>query len=303
VINRLPPLRSIETFIVAAQSLSFTDTAAALYVTVPAISRRIQALEAELGVTLFQRTHRSLKLTAVGSEYVKLLVPAVENIRQACERIRSNPPRDVVKICIRPLFAISWLFPRLGRFAAQHPGIKIEYETSNHEVDLEDCNADVAIRFGTGDWPGLFSVGLLSVTCFPICSARFRNSAGLSSKPSDVFRHQLIGSVHEPDLWLEWLRAAGHCDTRAPQMLNFDNFQLCYEAALNDLGISIGLDIFSERYLREHKLIRPFEVVFTPKKRFYAVCRPHDRDRPTVRRLMEWLQSEAMDGQKCRSVA
>jgi LysR family transcriptional regulator, glycine cleavage system transcriptional activator len=303
VVSRLPSFKSIEAFVVAAQSLSFTDAAVVLNITVPAVSRRIQALEMELGITLFQRTARSLKLTAIGADYVKQLLPAIENIRQASEHVRSKPVRNVVRICVRPFFAASWLFPRLYRFNALHPNIQIEYETSNHEIDFGRNDADVAIFFGNGTLPGLHSALLLNVTCFPLCSARFRDQANFPDKLNEVVKYPLIESAHEPELWSGWLRAAGLAHAPAHQMIHFDNLQLCYEAALNDLGIAIGLDVFSEPYLRERKLVRPFKVQFTPQKQFYAVCRPHDRDRPAVNMLMKWLMQEASDWQKNGTVA
>src|SRR6266850_2703271 len=98
--NRMPPFKSIEAFVVAARALSFTEAASRLHLTVPAVSRRIQALETELGVPLFQRTHRTLRLTDAGETYLSNLAPALDMIRGASDRIRGKSRRHSVKISL-----------------------------------------------------------------------------------------------------------------------------------------------------------------------------------------------------------
>jgi LysR family transcriptional regulator, glycine cleavage system transcriptional activator len=301
--GRIPPFKSIEAFVVAAQSLSFTNAAALLHITVPAVSRRIQALEIELGATLFQRTHRVLTLTPVGVEYFRQLSPAIEHIRQASEHVRSRPVRNVVRIGVRPAFATSWLFPRVGAFLAQHKGVQIEYETSKQTIDLDNGDVDLAIRFGNGSWPGMHVERLLDVRAFPVCSPTLAGGKLWSAEARDVLKHPLLESAHELDLWPGWLHAAGIGPPASAQHIKFDSLQLSYEAALNGLGITMGLDVCSDPYLRQGRLLQPFDPTYKPAKRFYLVCRLRDRDRLVIRSLTDWLMEQAAEWQNAHSLA
>src|SRR5258708_16916187 len=99
---RLPPFKSIEAFVVAGQVQSFSAAATMLHITVPAVSRRIQALETELGVRLFDRAARRLTLTQSGESYLFRLAPAIEAIRGASERIRGESRHNSVKVRLPP---------------------------------------------------------------------------------------------------------------------------------------------------------------------------------------------------------
>jgi LysR family glycine cleavage system transcriptional activator len=301
--GRIPPFKSIEAFVVASQSLSFTSAAALLHITVPAVSRRIQALETELGATLFQRTHRVLTLTPMGAEYFKQLSPAIEHIRQASEQVRSRPVRNVVRIGVRPAFATSWLFPRIGSFLAQHKGVQIEYETSKQKMDLDNEDIDLAIRFGNGSWPGMQVERLLDVTAFPVCSPALPGAKAWSASAREALKHPLLGSTQEADLWPGWLRAAGIGPPASAQVITFDGLQLSYEAALNGLGIAMGLDVCTDAYLRQGRLLQPFAATYKPAKRVYVVCRLRDRDRLVIRALTDWLMGEAAEWQEAHSLA
>src|SRR5258708_39506122 len=111
--KRMPPFKSIEAFVVAARALSFTDAACALHLTVPAVSRRIQSLETELGVPLFHRKHRALELTDVGASYLSRLAPAIETIRHASDRLRGHSHGHSLKVSLPASLAANWLVPRL----------------------------------------------------------------------------------------------------------------------------------------------------------------------------------------------
>jgi len=291
--DRLPPFKSIEAFVAAAQSLSFTKAASALCITVPAVSRRIQALEAHLGTSLFQRTHRALKLTRSGELYLQKLAPAIDTIREASADIRHNPRRNAVKVSVIPSLAANWLVPRLPRFYAAHNAIQVEFETSIDYVDFDESDVDVAIRFGSGNWSGLHTDRLLDVTAYPVCSREFAERVRPRLTLSDLVRVPLLGSSHQPDLWPNWFRMAGIPQPAEIQVINFDSFHLLYEAAVNGLGLAMGFDAIVQPYLDDGRLIVPFDTKLTFPKKFYVVCPPHDHERLPVHIFCKWLMSEA----------
>jgi LysR family transcriptional regulator, glycine cleavage system transcriptional activator len=290
---RLPPLKSVEAFVVAAQFLSFTKAASVLHITVPAVSRRIQALEVELGAPLFQRMHRALKLTSTGELYLQKLAPAIESIRQASATVRGTPRRKAVKVSVISSFAANWLVPRLSRFYAQHHSVQIEFETSNDYVNFGESDVDVAIRLGTGNWAGVHTERLLDLTAYPVCTSGYAKSKHLPCALSDLVRAPLLGLTPQPELWPNWLKMAGIVPPDDLRVIEFDSFHLLYEAAANGLGLAMGVDVIVQPFLQSGRLIAPFDIKYNFSKKFYLVSPTRDYKRPPVRAFCEWLKAEA----------
>jgi LysR family transcriptional regulator, glycine cleavage system transcriptional activator len=290
--KRLPPFKSIEAFAVAARSRSFTAAAAALNLTVPAVSRRIQTLEVELGTQLFHRTHHELRLTETGKTYVADIAPALDLIRDASERVRTKAHRQSVKLSLPPSFAASWLIPRLSRFQAEHHGIEVELESSIGAVDFDRGDVDLAIRISTDDWPGLHAERLLDIESYPVCSPEFLKDNPPLRRLGNLIKFPLLGSKTRPELWPDWLRAAGVADEPRVRYM-FDNFHMLYRAAIDGLGVAIGLDIMAMPYLEEGQLVALFDQRLALAQGIYVVCRPADRSRRPISTFRNWLIAEA----------
>ncbi len=149
--SRMPPFKSIEAFVVAARALSFTEAALTLNITVPAVSRRIQALESDLGVPLFQRNHRTLKLTQAGESYFFNLEPAIGAIRRASQDIRVAARPRSVKVDLPASLAANWLVPRLHHFHARHRGVHVELESAGKHTELQSARQCPALNEGGAD--------------------------------------------------------------------------------------------------------------------------------------------------------
>lgn len=270
------PFQAIEAFVVVARSLSLTQAAAGMALTVPAVSRRIQLLEQELGVKLFQRLPRGLRLTEAGAAYFQALLPAWDTIRAATEAARAPTGRRTLKVSVMPSFAANWLVPRLGRFQARHHGVEIELETSGELVDLRARpDLDCAIRLGKGPWVGLTSQGLLPVDAYAVAAPAFLAEHGPLRHPRDVLRHALIGSHHQPDFWREWF-AAADVDAAGCRYRSFDNLQLVYEAAAAGMGIALGIGPVVRPYVQSGRLLRLFPTDLRLSRQFHLVRRQAD---------------------------
>jgi LysR family transcriptional regulator, glycine cleavage system transcriptional activator len=291
VAQRLPPLRAIEAFVLAAQHLSITRAAEELGLSVPATSRRIHALEADLGVRLFRRLHRALALTKAGETYRDRLAPAFAEIRAASEAVRAPTRRRTLRINLLQSFAANWLMPRLPRFQALHPELRIELETETATIDLaarEDV--DVAIRLGEGPWPGLAAERLITPEVFPVCAPALRRRL---RRIDDLARFTWLGSRHLPRSWAEWADAVGHPELTPKAIQDFDNLQLLYEAATGGLGIALGIDVIVAPYLADGRLVAPFPQRVRRSRAYWLVCRKAERDRPPIRAFRDWILGEA----------
>jgi len=289
--QRLPPLRAIEAFVLTAEHLSITRAAEALGLSVPATSRRIRALEADLGVRLFRRLHRALALTQAGEAYRDRVAPAFAEIRAASDAVRAPTRRRTLRINLLQSFAANWLMPRLPRFQAAHPELRIELETETAMIDLKAReDIDLAIRLGEGPWPGLAAERLITPEIFPVCAPGLRRRL---RKLEDLGRFTWLGSRHLPRSWAEWTAAVGHPDLAPKAVQDFDNLQLLYEAAAGGLGVALGIDVIVAPYLADGRLVAPFPHRVRRSRAYWLVCRKAERDRPAIRAFRDWVLAEA----------
>ena len=149
------PLRDIEAFVMVSRAGSLARAATVMHLTVPALSRRIQQLEADLAVRLFERRPGGLALTDAGRDYFTALDPVWQTMSQATESLRRRGQRRDLTVTVMPTFATNWLVPRLPDFEARHRAVDIELHTSGETEDLSTKpELDCAIRLGRGPWPG-----------------------------------------------------------------------------------------------------------------------------------------------------
>lgn len=289
---RLPPFKAIEAFVAAGQLHSFTEAAAILNITVPAVSRRIQGLEAELGVRLFHRGARGLTVTKEGEAYLDRLAPAIEVIRGASDRVREGARANAVRLALPPSFAASWLVPRLPRFYAQHCDIEIDLRSTSFKSDADAAEVDLAIQRGVGVWPNLQSERLLDIDAFPVCSADLLDGPRSLRAPAEITGFPLLASSYAPEMWPEWFGTMGLGD--APRASHvFDRLHLVYQAAASGLGVALGEDVTAAPYLEDGRLVRPFAGAVRRGQGYYVLGRSAELVRRPVARFRSWLIAEA----------
>src|SRR5438067_7988435 len=186
--NHLPPLSALRAFEAAARHMSFSKAADELHVTPAAISHQIHALEEDLGVRLFHRLNRSIELTASARVLLPGLSDAFAEIHASVRRLRVHNDTGTLTVTASPSIAAKWLVLRLHRFQAQHPEIDVRISTSDEIVDLTRGDFDLAIRYGTGRYPGLEIELLLRNEVFPACSPRLLEAEPPPRTP-DALRH------------------------------------------------------------------------------------------------------------------
>src|ERR1043166_9489130 len=144
--RRLPPLNALKAFEAAARSESFTRAAEELHVTQGAVSHQVKALEATLGLKLFNRDHQRLTFTETGRDYLAVVRDALDRIALGTERLVQRQTSGVLTVSTAPDFAAKWLVCRLGRLAERHPEIDLRVSASVHHVDFAREDVDVAVR-------------------------------------------------------------------------------------------------------------------------------------------------------------
>src|SRR5216683_3262273 len=173
--RQLPPLNALKAFEAAARSESFTRAAEELCVTQGAVSHQVKALEATLGIKLFNRERQRLVITDAGREYLNVIRDAFDRIAAGTERVLQRQNAGVLTVSTSPDFAAKWLVYRLGRFAEAQPGIDLRVSATMHHVDFAREDIDLAIRHGDGTASGLHVTRLCAEELFPVCSPKLVN--------------------------------------------------------------------------------------------------------------------------------
>jgi LysR family glycine cleavage system transcriptional activator len=291
--RRLPPLNAVRAFEATARNASFTRAAQELFVTQGAVSRHVAALERWLGAKLFTRTQRGIELTAKGGAYFRVLRGALDQIDHATRQLQQSPDENLLRLKLPPTFAIRWLVPRLARFHAQHRGIDVQITTSHDPADFDREDVDAAIHsdFEPPSGPGFRRV--LGEELLPVCSPGLLERGPALSKPRDLARHVLLCSMNRPRDWPAWLVAAGVAGVDGNSGLKFENAALAYQAAIDQLGVTIAQRALVADDLRTGRLVAPFALSVRTSGGYYLAYPPH---RPKSSRLVafeEWLLAEA----------
>lgn len=294
---RLPPLELLVEFEAAARHLSFTKAAAERFATQSAMSRRIKALEDDLGVALFRRRHRALVLTDEGQRLFETCTGLLAELRTTIARIRQPRQRDVLALTTTPGLASLWLIPRLPEFTRGHPGIDVRIDASFHRRDLRGEGIDLAIRYAPAG--SIEGTHLFGEMVQPVCSPAFlRESTHPLRSPDDLRHCSLLQMMLPPDTgmptdWDPWLKAVGLQDLQPATILSFNNYDEVIVAAVAGQGVALGRTPLIDRLLEEKKLVAPFEGLLASPRAYFLVTDSAARTKPAVRALENWLIEQA----------
>ena len=291
---RLPPMNTLRAFEAAARHLSFTQAAAELHVTQAAVSHQIKALEEALGVKLFRRLNRAIRLTEEGQDFVTEIRKALNHLAVAVEKLTSPEAGGPLTVSVLPSFASKWLVPRLGRFRQRHPEIDVRISPSNHLVDFRAGDVDVAIRYGRGDYPGLHSAWLMSEDIFPVCDPALLDGPHPLRKPGDLRHHTLVHDDAYVD-WAMWLKAVGIDDLDPRPGPYFTDSAMVVQAAVEGQGVALARGALAADDLAAGRLVKPFDIALPTDYAYYVVCPAPSADRPKIAAFRDWLLDEAKE--------
>ena len=296
--GHLPPLSALRAFEAAARHMSFSRAADELHVTPAAISHQIHALEQDLGVRLFHRMNRSIELTASARVLLPGLTEAFAGIQSSVRRLRTHNDTGTLTVTASPSFAAKWLVLRLHRFQEQCLEVDVRISATDNVVDLTKGDFDIAIRYGTGNYPGLDVELLFTNEVFPACSPQLLTTGLPLRTPDDLPLHNLIHdqAIERDPLvptWPMWLKAAGVKNVLATTGLSFNNMHLALDAAIAGHGVVLAQSTIAAADLAAGRLVRLFSLALPDQFAYYIVTAPGALERAKVRSFRDWLRCEA----------
>ncbi len=292
--RRLPPLNALKVFEAAARHESFTRAAEELCVTQGAVSHQVKALEAELGIKLFNRERQRLIITEAGRDYLVVLRDALDRIAVGTERLIQRQSSGVLTVSTSPDFAAKWLVNRLGRFAETHSDIDLRISATMHHVDFAREDVDLAVRHGDGNWPGLDVVRLCSEDLFAVCSPKLLSGRNRMRKPSDVLKFPLLHLDDRKD-WSNWLEAAGVVNAEISHGPVLNRASMVIDAAVDGQGVALARTTLAAWDLINGRLVRPFAAALRLSKTYWVVCPKATSLLPKITTFRDWLLAEAAD--------
>lgn len=290
---RLPPLSSLRVFEAAARHNSFRKAAEELNLTASAVSHGIQTLENWLGVELFVRESRGLRLTGAGEIYAPLVNQALTVLAKATEQLPGREATGTLSVSSAPTFASRLLLPRLEKFIAEHPDIHVTIDSSHRFVDLTLDDFDIAIRFTAIEKPASNWTLLVLEALFPVCSPSFRRRFAGQPTADMLSRVPLIHLTSVSADWSHWFRARG---IKPPSSfdggLRVDTMQMAFDAAARGLGVVLGRRPLVDEEIESGRLVALDDQTIPSGNGYWLVTSQTDFQKPEVKLFRRWLLSE-----------
>lgn len=286
-------LPALGVFAAAARHQNFAHAAEELHLTASAVSHHVRKLESMLGVALFQRHARGVTLTGEGRLLADAASVAVSDLEAVAESLGKSRAGERLRINTLHSVTYCWLMPRLPRFLAAHPDIRISIETEAALARFDEGGPDLAIRHGPGHWPGLSAHHLMDDELFPVASPALPGIAKIT-EPKQIAALPLL-SDNALQGWRDWFRAAGLRGLRLPDMHLMSDSTDVMRAAVYGIGAALARKHIAMPYLQRYELVRLPGPALKTRFAYYAVHPAHRPLTANAATFIEWLKHEALD--------
>ncbi|MFK3692599.1 LysR family transcriptional regulator [Agrobacterium tumefaciens] len=283
---KLPPISTLRAFEAAARRTSFSLAGQELGMTATAVSQHVRNLEAWLGVALFERHARGVRLTQAGQEFGATVSSNLGQIASGAERIRDRRDHITVRLASLPSVIAHFLTPRLPRFRAMHPDIQVSI---SYLGARQTVPADLTIEHGVSAGPN--AVALFGAETRPTCAPGYAAQFGPFREVASLLQAELLHD-HSETAWRAWFAAAGTAppDSTGPI---FADFNLLVTAMKAGQGVGLCPTALLRDEIAEGELTVLFERAADRDKYYWLV---ETAEMSTSARLLaHWLVTEARE--------
>jgi DNA-binding transcriptional LysR family regulator len=266
-----------------------------------AVSRQIQALEDDVGVSLFLRHTRAVELTSAGALLLAAVAQSLPRIDGAVRQIRQSAGRKSVSVTTFASFASMWLIPRLEQFQRDNPDIDIRIDASDVAVDLDVADVDLALRYGPGANMPPQAQRLFGEQLTPVASPWLLKTGAPLKKPADLAQYALIeaGDAHRTHLqWLTWRRWFDEHNASKLQPKRWLYFNYAYQmvqAALAGQGVVLARLPMVAENLANGDLVEPLpQSRLDSPMAYWLIAGPRSAQRPETKAFCAWLTGQAL---------
>lgn len=276
------------------EALSFTKAAERLGVDQSAVSHRIRSLEDALGHTLFDRTTRQLRLTEIGGILCDASIDTIAKWEAALNKVERSRTTNLIRLSLPSSLAMKWLIPALPN--AQAKNLNISVEVKEDAVDFLTNEADAAIRFGPGPYPGLHSSHLTHCWIQPVASPAYlgnrTDDETLLTDSKTVFLADRRGEIDDTDFcWNYYFSNTGAIKDDFNPDYQFDRADLMLQAVIGGMGVGLGRTLLIEGDA-EAGYLKTVGSPIRMRSGYWLVCSSSFAETNRFERLRDWLVSQ-----------
>ncbi|MDD1783792.1 LysR substrate-binding domain-containing protein [Enterovibrio sp. ZSDZ35] len=290
----IPPIKTLRTFSVVAQTLSFSKAAALLNLTQSAISKQVAQLEELMGCSLFERNGGKVELTDAGRRYLPSVVEALENLQHATSSVmQSSETKSRVELSVPPSMASMWLIPRLGDFRRQHPKIDLVVRASVTADGQNRYQSDIAIHClplstHEEDAELIIRERLLLVGSPELMQGLDNIDALLTLKA--------ISHITRPQIWNQFWHKQGVSPDTPQYGVGFEHFYMALEAVRHSEGIALIPEFLVQQYVKNAVVVNPASMIFDSPYGYFLFSHGYKRRLGPVKQVIDWLRREVIRG-------
>lgn len=294
--QRLPSLNALRAFETVARCLSYQSAAQALHVSPAAVKQLVSKLESDIGAPLLTREGRGLRLTPRGEASLGELQQAMQHLNRAVQKMRYCSEEPALIVSAEPTFASNWLVPKLTQFQASHPNIQVLINSSPKLVDLQQGQADIAIRYAAQHDDELVVSRLFDEVICPACSPTLVAGptplSELAKVPIidlDLSKWTWGNNTRYWYDWRHWLTHASDLPIDLTPSLQFNDYTQAIQAAIAGQGVVLASEPIICHALDQGLLVCPFKEKVTPSIGYDLVTSKTAIERPEVAAFQQWL--------------
>jgi len=277
-------------FEASARNGSFTSAAQELNLTQGAISRQVSALEEQLGVKLFERIKKSIKLTTAGEAYVEDIALALRTIRNASLNAISDTQGQTLNLAILPTFGMRWLMPKFPEFLAKNPQITVNFTSKLSPFDFSSENLHSAIHFGHPDWPQTDGTFLMNEEAVPVAAPSLIGNHTIKDA-IELSHIQLLHLETRPNAWPNWFQQNGLNQPKDKGMV-LEQFSMVTQAAVAGMGVAMLPHFLISNELERGELEILIDIPLENSAGYYLITpKTHINYAPVVA-LREWMLAQ-----------
>ncbi len=293
--RKIPSTAALVAFESAARHQSFTKAADELALTQSAVCRQIAGLEEFLGIELFRRSRRGVKLTEAGLAYSRKVAAQLDAVERDTLAAMGQQGAQGLELAVVPTFATQWLVPRLKEFQRLHPEVTVHLTNRTRPFLFADTSFDAAIYFGDGDWSGTEAHYLMPEEPLPVCSPELLGertqfaAAELASLP-------LLQQSTRPYAWRQWFAAQGLNVPRDMSGPRYELFSMLAQAAMHGMGVALIPPFLIQRELDAGLLVPAHPAALLSSDRAYRLMIPERKvESAALRAFRDWLLQAARE--------
>ncbi|SFH25743.1 LysR family transcriptional regulator [Pseudomonas sp. NFACC45] len=290
--RKIPSTVALVSFEAAARHESFTKAAQELSLTQGAICRQISSLEDFLGVELFRRSRRGVKLTEAGLSYSRRVATQLDAVERDTLSVMGHTGANVIELAVVPTFGTQWLLPRLKDFQQQHPEVTVNLNNRTRPFLFADTDFDAAIYFGDADWSGTESHKLMGENPMPVCSPTLLDHRD-SLTPQAIAELPLLQQTTRPYAWRQWFNSQNLNIARDLTGPRYELFSMLAQAAMHDMGIALIPPFLIQRELAEKRLVIANRNALSSIKAYYLMIPERKVESASLRAFRDWLVKQA----------